>query len=84
MGLLQKGLEKWLRKSSRPAPAYELPHPSPDRGEHLLYLSVVWRTRGAAQKREREPFSVPRDAAASTFPTFCDHSVTNHESHSLD
>jgi len=46
MGLRQKGLEKWLHKSSRPAPAYELSL-SPDRGEYLLYLSVVWRTRGA-------------------------------------
>jgi hypothetical protein len=50
MGLLQKSLEKWLRKSSRPAPAYESSHPSPDRGEHLLYLSVVWPTRGAEVK----------------------------------
>ena len=43
MGLRQKGLEKCLRKSALP---YESPHPSPDHGEHLLYLSVVWRTRG--------------------------------------
>jgi hypothetical protein len=51
VGLLQNGLEKWLHKSSRPALAYELSHPSPDRGEHLLYLSVVWRTRGAEGER---------------------------------